>query len=1367
MPPHRQPRAGSVTQQLKNLTDALLDSNRAVPVNRNHSRGRSGESQAAQPLSAWGASFSEVTPGSLHILSTSTTQQSNDGNRKRKRDVKPAEQSLLLPPPQRQPASAVQSNVNENADDTADDDSDHADDDGYESDECIAGTQPSQSGRFGGYSMIDPSVLELDNPYSDNGNDNDHEDEEGDVNESQVEDSEMDSVAESDVEYKHPSKRLIRDDSAVNYSDSDDDINADYGEDSTFIGPSQYVDHLNRFSDAGMSSIVMSSQPEMVDLLDNNDVKRDSILQQQQQQQQHLAPTREPSAVDDLDDVPESVIRVPFNNTQPSVAETPLVNMAVAGGGVNRVLRQLSVAESPAPIPESQPVHNDSAAEMEMAETPQSKQQNKNRQIPSEIAETPHVDQNVNNQFVPETGPRILALETQYTGTSENVDADVSFDTLDSLDTQKIDQMIMQQQSQSQLQPQPPVAVKRRLGSRNKSKTVAISKEQSFDTNQRGRLEQLRSAGLPSAIMETQAPEPMDIDVHTAEVEQQLQNHSRLLSSPPMDPLPSDIASDAIVATTAAPETADEDDVFESSANSPTEMSFSLPAKIGQSPSDQQLTQSNPVRIPTTSGTPVAKRRPLKPAGTSMLTAYSRASIRPGSSMLRMTPSALDNSSSSSSNNAIPPTTAVTRPRRRILSILDGIPSTSRSSSTLQPAAAALTSTSTTSATSTLMSLPPPSSQSSQSVQPAASTPASDPVIMRTPKALKIPTQQRRTLVMSGIMSPRQVSMTPYLKVMPQRPALKVKRRGTNARKTLSVAFEDEQRPSAPSQRERQQQQQIQRQPSPARSNQSEIRNTTITATSVIDSIETTSESSVATDNQTTTVTPATEGQYRSGDRVWARLDQMPAYHPATVSRVVTTSGNSSTFTCDVKFDDGTRATCKSRNIAHLDIRDGDKISVIVREWSSLSMPAIARSEPRLAANNDDISSTSASASTSTAASTAGSKFVVDVEWKLPNAVHSMRSGNSTVISRKNGVNSSALRETIPLSRVSITATMLTAIKKRRANASSTSNNSNNSIAARNPRAAVPIFTPPGARPPPAAQAQRLFTGLAFVLTFPTLNTIGSQQQQQLQQQSGEPAHLPVDPTRTKAALSAHIARNGGKIIADIPAMESYSKRPMPKSKRQQLASNRLTMSSSAPASTSNPTINVTDSIILVAPHRVRTAKFLMAVALGIRCVSFEWIRACARAGQLIDTAQYELANIHPTTRAVEGFMSGLKISVVGSRKFRSQWDAILNAAGATIVPHPSHSSSATTASEGQTECDIVLAEGPPGSPDGSEAGIASMQTGLVCHRTKIGDLDWIEEAGRPPPVVSAEWALESVMEHKVLGWKSQPLFTLQPSDSH
>eukprot|EP00727_Mastigamoeba_balamuthi_P013849 m51a1_g9087 hypothetical protein (207) ;mRNA; r:42051-42878 len=98
-------------------------------------------------------------------------------------------------------------------------------------------------------------------------------------------------------------------------------------------------------------------------------------------------------------------------------------------------------------------------------------------------------------------------------------------------------------------------------------------------------------------------------------------------------------------------------------------------------------------------------------------------------------------------------------------------------------------------------------------------------------------------------------------------------------------------------------------------------------------------------------------------------------------------------------------------------------------------------------------------------------------------------------------------------------------------------------------------------------------------------------------------------------------------------------------------------------------------SHVLVSEKEHRTLKYLVAVAAGIPCVHYRWVRHCVKQCVLLPYQPYLLPAglaLHPAELVyhVEGrlALAGASVTAVGSPAFEQQWGAIMRAAGAKFI---------------------------------------------------------------------------------------------------
>lgn len=102
-----------------------------------------------------------------------------------------------------------------------------------------------------------------------------------------------------------------------------------------------------------------------------------------------------------------------------------------------------------------------------------------------------------------------------------------------------------------------------------------------------------------------------------------------------------------------------------------------------------------------------------------------------------------------------------------------------------------------------------------------------------------------------------------------------------------------------------------------------------------------------------------------------------------------------------------------------------------------------------------------------------------------------------------------------------------------------------------------------------------------------------------------------------------------------------------------------------------------TEHSFLLSDECCRTQKYLVALATGIPCVSYDWITECTRKERLVSHNSYLLpsgqshdtnSSVQWTPRRCGTILHGMLVHIVGKKAFKSFWSPVLLKAGATIA---------------------------------------------------------------------------------------------------
>eukprot|EP01113_Clastostelium_recurvatum_P009034 TRINITY_DN14316_c0_g1_i3.p1 TRINITY_DN14316_c0_g1~~TRINITY_DN14316_c0_g1_i3.p1 ORF type:complete len:638 (-),score=97.27 TRINITY_DN14316_c0_g1_i3:3-1916(-) len=181
----------------------------------------------------------------------------------------------------------------------------------------------------------------------------------------------------------------------------------------------------------------------------------------------------------------------------------------------------------------------------------------------------------------------------------------------------------------------------------------------------------------------------------------------------------------------------------------------------------------------------------------------------------------------------------------------------------------------------------------------------------------------------------------------------------------------------------------------------------------------------------------------------------------------------------------------------------------------------------------------------------------------------------------------------------------------------------------------------------PAKKEHLLFKGVSFVVT-------GMRGAHHENEAGSDDELNPDDDLISTSELCRMITKHGGQVLED----KHFFAKPYPPATRR----------SSSQANKPPPLILISD-----APRR--TLKYILAVACGVPCVRFSWVRECCDNMQTEPIEPYLL----PSGRRLDGQMvtiqdpdkdlfQALRIEVAGSPHFKQGWTQVLRASGGCVV---------------------------------------------------------------------------------------------------
>lgn len=101
-----------------------------------------------------------------------------------------------------------------------------------------------------------------------------------------------------------------------------------------------------------------------------------------------------------------------------------------------------------------------------------------------------------------------------------------------------------------------------------------------------------------------------------------------------------------------------------------------------------------------------------------------------------------------------------------------------------------------------------------------------------------------------------------------------------------------------------------------------------------------------------------------------------------------------------------------------------------------------------------------------------------------------------------------------------------------------------------------------------------------------------------------------------------------------------------------------------------------TDHSYLLSDDYCRTYKYLVALATGIPCVSYDWIIECTKKEHLVNYQPYLLPSgysleTHSTLKLMprrSGTLGKVRVYISGKKQFKTFWTPVLSKAGATVA---------------------------------------------------------------------------------------------------
>ncbi|KAI8055348.1 hypothetical protein BDF22DRAFT_741938 [Syncephalis plumigaleata] len=157
---------------------------------------------------------------------------------------------------------------------------------------------------------------------------------------------------------------------------------------------------------------------------------------------------------------------------------------------------------------------------------------------------------------------------------------------------------------------------------------------------------------------------------------------------------------------------------------------------------------------------------------------------------------------------------------------------------------------------------------------------------------------------------------------------------------------------------------------------------------------------------------------------------------------------------------------------------------------------------------------------------------------------------------------------------------------------------------------------------------------------------------------------------------------------------------------------------------------------ILICGEIKRTKKYFLALALDIPRISYRWIIDVTKSGRLDTILNYSLCN--GFSKELNAFVASRPIPAItsiihlkGSTTFKSDWETVLTAAGATIVDHKQLRT---------IGCDYLVLEKRPTS-------------------TWINNLSDTVRS-RIKAIVTSEWVAQCLINQRVVRWQQHPSYT-------